>query len=175
MKIINITVLFVLLIFSTISIFAEDVIIDIENYKTEEVKGIVFKWQIIENSLYINISAPTSGWVAVGFDPSRMMKDANILIGYVKDGKTYMEDHFGAGKIKHKADIDLGGSDDITIISGSEEEDKTTLEFSIPLNSWDSNDRRLEEGKEYKVIFAFGKKDDFTSYHKLRTSLMITL
>jgi hypothetical protein len=97
------------------------------------------------------------------------------LIGYVKNGEVFLQDHFGNGNTKHKADIDLGGTEDITVIGGSEEEDKTTLEFSIPLHSWDYNDRILEEGVEYKVIFAFGKKDNFTSYHKLRTSLMITL
>ena len=84
-------------------------------------------------------------------------------------------DDFGAGYTKHKADTDLGGTDDITITGGSEIDEKTTLEFSIPLHSWDSNDRKLEQGEEYKLIFAYGKKDDFESYHKTRTSLKVTL
>ncbi len=122
--------------------------------------------------MYINIQA---GWIAVGFNPGRMMQNADILIGYIQNGEVFIEDHFGSGYTKHKPDIDLGGTDDITVLGGTEEDDKTTLEFSIPLHSRDSNDQRLEKGEEYKVIFAYGKKDNFKSYHKLRTSLMITL
>lgn len=146
-----------------------------EGFQIEETKGFVFQWKIENEKIQVILSAPTLGWLAVGFNPSRMMKDANIIMGYVKDGKVYMEDHFGSGNTRHTRDIDLGGTDDITIIDGSEENDITTLQFSIPLHSWDSNDQKLEKGVEYKIIFAYGKKDDFKSYHKLRTSLMITL
>jgi len=146
-----------------------------DGFQMSEIKDIIFQWKIENEEIHIILSAPTTGWIAVGFNPSRMMKDADILIGYVKDGKVFMEDHFGAGYTKHKLDTDLGGTDDITVISGYEGEDKTTLEFSIPLHSWDSNDQKLEKGEEYKIIFAYGKKDDFKSYHKLRTSLIIRL
>ncbi|MCK5154147.1 MAG: DOMON domain-containing protein, partial [Spirochaetales bacterium] len=154
-----IQIILVLLLLSTAALSAEDLSINTTNFKTAEIKGIVFKWEIVDENINIILSAPTNGWIAVGFNPSRMMKDADILIGYVKNGEVFMEDHFGSGNTKHRADTDLGGTEDITIISGSEEEDKTTIEFSIPLHSWDSNDRRLEKGEEYKVIFAYGKKD----------------
>ncbi len=175
MKKTSVLIIMVLLIFCIVNLSAEEGSLNNGNYKTAEVKGIVFNWEIIDEKINIILSAPTNGWVAVGFNPSRMMKDANILIGYIKNGEVFMEDHFGAGNTKHRADIDLGGTEDITILGGSEEDDKTTLQFSIPLHSRDSNDRKLEEGEEYKVIFAYGRKDDFKSYHKLRTSLMITL
>jgi DOMON domain len=164
-----------LIIFGMIHLNADEANLNIDNFKKAEVKGIVFYWEIVDENINIILSAPTEGWIAVGFNPSRMMKDADILIGYVKNGEVFMEDHFGSGNTKHQADIDLGGTEDITISGGFEEKDKTTLQFSRPLNSGDSNDRKLEEGKEYKVIFAYGKRDNFKSYHKLRTSLIITL
>ena len=175
MKKINILVILVLLIFGIFHLNADEINLNTENFKKAEVRGIVFYWEIVDKNINIILSAPTEGWVAVGFNPSKMMKDADILIGYVENGEVFMADHFGSGNIKHKADIDLGGTEDITVSGGFEVKNKTTLQFSIPLNSGDSNDRELEEGQEYKVIFAYGKKDDFDSYHKLRTSLMITL
>ena len=144
-------------------------------FKEVEAGDFVFQWEINGENIDIILSAPTTGWIAVGFDPSRMMKDADILIGYVDNNEVFIRDDFGSGYTKHKADTDLGGTDDITINGGSEIDGKTILEFSIPLHSGDLNDRILEQGKEYKLIFAYGKKDDFTSYHKTRTSLMITL
>ncbi len=144
-------------------------------FKEVEVKDFVFQWKIDGENIDIILTAPTTGWVAVGFNPGRMMKDANILIGYVENNEVFMRDDFGAGNTKHKADLDLGGTDNITITGGSEKDGKTTLEFSIPLNSEDLNDRELEPGVEYKLIFAYGEKDNFTSYHKTRTSLKVTL
>jgi hypothetical protein len=163
-------ILFVLVVlfFSTLPLSAQDI-------QTVEIKEIVFQWEIVNDDIIIILSAPTKGWIAVGFEPSRMMKDADILIGYVKDGETFMEDHYGSGNTKHQADLDLGGTNDITIIGGSELNDITMLNFSIPLHSLDSNDRILEKGEEYKLIFAYGKRDDFKSYHKVRTSMMLTL
>lgn len=170
-----IVVVLILLIFGIFNLNADESNLNIENFNKVETKGIEFYWEIIDGNINIILSAPTEGWVAVGFNPSRMMKDADILIGYVKNGEVFMEDHFGSGNTKHQADIVLGGTEDISVLGGSEEGGKTTLKFSIPLHSRDSNDRKLEEGEEYKVIFAYGKKDDFKSYHKLRTSLKITL
>lgn len=144
-------------------------------FKEVGVKDFVFQWKIDGENIDIILSAPTTGWIAVGFDPSRMMKDADILIGYVENYEVFMRDDFGSGYTKHKVDTDFGGTDDITITGGSEIDGKTTLEFSIPLNSRDSNDRILEQGEEYKLIFAYGKKDDFVSYHKTRTSIKVTL
>ena len=144
-------------------------------FKEVEVKDFVFQWKIDGENIDIILSAPTTGWIAVGFDPSRMMKDADILIGYVKNNEVFMRDDFGSGNTKHRADTELGGTDNITVTGGSEADGETSLEFSIPLHSWDSYDRVLEEGGEYKLIFAYGNKDDFRSYHKTRTSIKVTL
>jgi hypothetical protein len=151
----------VFILFLTLSLNAQTTNPVTDDYKEVEIKGITFKWEIVGENINIILTAPTNGWVAVGFNPSKMMKDADILIGYVKNGEVFMEDHFGSGNTKHKADTDLGGTEDITVTGGSEMEEKTTLKFSIPLHSRDANDQRLEKGEEYKVIFAYGKKDDF--------------
>lgn len=171
------TIIMVLILIGSVllALSATEGEISANGFKKVEVKDFVFQWRILGENIDIILSAPTTGWIAVGFDPSRMMKDADILIGYVENNEVFMRDDFGAGNTKHKADTELGGTDDITITGGSEIDGKTTLEFSIPLNSRDSNDRILEQGEEYKLIFAYGKKDDFVSYHKTRTSLKVTL
>ncbi|MCD6121274.1 MAG: hypothetical protein J7K04_05515 [Spirochaetales bacterium] len=45
-------------------------------------KKITLKWKIEEKNLHIIIlSAETEGWLAVGFNPTKKMKDANIRNG----------------------------------------------------------------------------------------------
>ena len=150
----------------------------LEGYQSVTESGINFQWKVEGDALHIQVMAETTGWVAVGFDPSNMMQDANILIGYVADGKAFVRDDYGVGKVKHGPDTENGGTEDVSDISGKEEDGATTLSFSIPLDSGDSTDRPLTPGSKYKVIVAMGPdgKDDFGTYHTSnRGSVEITL
>jgi len=138
--------------------------------------SMTVSWQVRGESLYIRISAPTAGWVAVGFEPSRMMKDADIYIGYVaSDGTAVLEDHFADKLTGHQADTALGGRSDVSRVSGTEQGGVTTLEFLRPLNSGDSRDKALVPGQEYTMITAFGTRDNLTSVHRERGSVRIKL
>ena len=137
--------------------------------------GIVLKWRINGNNLDVVVSAETTGWVAVGFDPTRRMKDANIIIGYVKEGKVFIRDDFGVATTFHRSDASLNGKDNVLNTSGIESKGVTTLKFSIPLDSGDRFDRKLEKGKSYTVLLAYGKEDSFSAYHAYRAKAEITL
>jgi hypothetical protein len=117
--------------------------------------------------LSVQLTAPTTGWVAVGFDPDSIMLGANILIGYVASSTTFIRDDFGTHMTSHNADTLLGGTDDVTIDGGQEAGGETTIEFTIPMNSGDMYDTVLEPGNIYPVIMAMGVGDDFTSMHTM--------
>ncbi|MDA3810235.1 MAG: DOMON domain-containing protein [Spirochaetaceae bacterium] len=136
---------------------------------------MTFQWKVESNSLRIILSAPTEGWIAVGFNPSKIMKDADFKLVYVDGSTVHMEDHFGDGLFGHKIDDSLGGSQDFEIIQGKEEMGKTTVEFTIPLNSNDEFDKILAEGDVVKVLLAYGTRDDLNRKHKTRTSVEIKL
>ena len=118
----------------------------------------------------------TEGWVAVGFDPSSRMKDANFLIGYVEDGQAFLSDQYGSGQTSHDSDESLGGTSDFSNLDGAEEEGLTWLSFTIPLDSGDRYDRPLSTGNSYKVILAAGSSDGYGGYHGgKRTSVTMRL
>lgn len=119
------------------------------------------------DELIIEMSAPTTGWIAVGFEPTMAMKDADLIIGYVADGEVFLRDDWGDGPTSHKPDTDLGGSDDVTIISGSEENGVTAISFSRPLVTGDVYDRDITPGGSSKVLLAYGSEgaDDYEGYH----------
>jgi hypothetical protein len=133
------------------------------------------EWMVDGDDLHVVFSSITSGWIAVGFNPTRKMKDANIIMGYVDDGEVTIEDHFGNSQISHRNDEAMGGTNNVIIIDGSEIEGVTELSFTIPLDSGDPHDRALVEGQTYKVIFASHTKDKITMKHNRRTSREITL
>lgn len=139
---------------------------DAEGYYQSIAGDFVLKYKVIStNLLSCRLSANGTGWIAVGFDPSAQMRDANFIIGYVNGIYGYIRDDFGTGSSSHDSDINLGGSSDVLLTSSSESAGRTMLEFEIPLNSGDSKDKILSSGATYNVIFAAGSDDDFESMH----------
>ncbi len=56
------------------------------------------------------------GWIAVGFDPSYGMKDADFIMAFIDDDKLIVRDEYGDGAFGHRLDTDAGGSRDVTAL-----------------------------------------------------------
>ncbi len=129
--------------------------------------GFELSWTVRGETVRVTMSAPGTGWLAVGFHTEGAMKNAQIAIGYVSDGVVSLRDDFGTGFTTHDADVELGGTDDLTVVSGSEEGGRTTITFDMPLSSGDAGDRVLTPGEQCRAILARGGDgdDSFTGYH----------
>jgi len=141
------------------------------------VEDMRFLWRLRGDSIDIKLAAPTRGWVAVGFNPEtgRTMKGANLIIGLVRDGKAEAVDDYGTMKDKHKDDDRIGGQTNVSNVSGSEEDGKTEVEFTIPLNSGDAKDTPLSPEGENTVLLAYGKSDRLVLKHNFRAILKLDL
>lgn len=144
---------------------------------SHRVAGVEVQVQVEEEMLQVALSAETTGWISIGFDPSRMMADANIIIAYVEDGELSIADDYGTGPMSHDRDTAHGGTNDIVAATGREEEGVTSVEFAIPLESGDDLDKPLAAGNTYLVLVAHGPDgaDDFTTYHANRGSFELEL
>lgn len=141
------------------------------------VDGIDLTWKPEGQNLHVTVKAPTTGWVAVGFDPSVGMMDANLILGYVAGGTVTTRDDFGTSVNSHDADINLGGIDNVANPAGTEEAGTTEVRFTIPLDSGDAYDRKLVVGQTYRVLLAYGPNgaDDFAIQHTVRTAANIRI
>jgi hypothetical protein len=127
--------------------------------------GVIFQWQTVGDYLDCALTASTTGWVAVGFNPTDVMQDANVIIGYVSGGVAVMRDDWGTGQNTHAADTSLGGVDNLMGVVGAETAGVTGIHFIIPLDSGDSYDRPLSIGSSYQILLAQGSDDSFTGMH----------
>lgn len=146
-----------------------------EGYYTVRSKGFTLLYKISEDRLLCILSGATTGWLALGLAPSSMMRDANFIIGYVQDGQGFIRDDYGTEHTDHASDLSLGGNEDVELHAFDENGTETSLVFSLPLDSGDQFDRKLEPGMSYKVILGAGPKDDFDSYHRSVASATIKL
>ena len=126
------------------------------------------------NLVYIALIGKTAGWVAIGFGASDM-KGADIVIGWVSGGKTYVLDSYSTGKTgPHRPDTILGGSDDIIEYAGSEVNGITTIEFVRKLVTGDPYDKPIRIGTN-TVIWAVGDSDNPKDIHVERGKSTIIL
>ncbi|PKN79136.1 MAG: hypothetical protein CVU48_06250 [Candidatus Cloacimonetes bacterium HGW-Cloacimonetes-1] len=133
------------------------------------VANVTFQYRVSANAqdLEAKLSAPTTGWVAVGLQPTNIMQNANYILGYVSAGVGHIRDDFGTSSQTHASDVSLGGTDNITLLEATETGGVTMLHFSIPLNSGDQYDRILTTGISYPIILAHGSNsaDNYTGMH----------
>lgn len=126
-------------------------------------------WTVDGDNIMVKLSAPTEGWVAIGFDPEEDMMGANIIIGAVKNGKVRIEDHYGDRKRGHSPDDKLGGKNDVVNPEGMEEGGVTTISFTLPLAAGDKFDKTIDVSKDYRIMVAFGSgRDSFSAGHQYR-------
>lgn len=141
-----------------------------------EVRGMSFSWKVADGILHIKLMGRTTGWVGIGFNPSKGMQDANYILGYVDKGKVEITDDFGVSPINHESDEELGGTSDVTVIGGEEKGRATTLEFSIPLDSGDKYDSVLDPEGKTTVLLAFGgNRDSLRSKHRSHETIIVNL
>ncbi len=150
----------------------------VDTAKFTEVSGPVnFAWVVDGENLHVKISAETTGWVAVGFNPESAMRGADFILGAVNDqGQVLITDHFGVGYTSHKEDTAIGGTMDITQVYGSEKEGVTEIGFTIPLDSGDMMDTPIDPEKETTILLAHSAAlDKFTTRHKYRGKIVVNL
>ncbi len=139
-------------------------------------KDMAFSWTVEGDQIHVKLSAKTTGWVGIGFNPESAMSNANIIIGAVKKGKVKIQDHFANKKRGHSSDKKQGGKDHVQKAAGSEENGITTISFSIPLNSGEKFDTPIKADGTDLVMLAYGGgRDNFSGRHPFKSVYKVDL
>ncbi len=128
--------------------------------------------------VYIAIAGKTTGWVAIGIEPTYKMKDADMIIGWVADnGTVFVFDAYSTGATgPHPPDEKLGGTNDILEYGGAEKDGWTIIEVKRKIDTGDKYDKPLNPGSTVKIIYAMSTKDDFKAIHDIvRGSAEVTI
>ena len=115
--------------------------------------------------LFIGEECDGDGWCAIGFndkDTTSSMAGADIKLGWVDEsGATFTKDLYATGYARPMEDDSPNSINTIAKFSGTQITGKTTIEFAISLNTGDNNDRILQVGSVYRLIYARGAEDAF--------------
>ena len=134
-------------------------------------------WSVVGDKLFMAIDAKAAGWVAVGFEPTSIMANADMVFGIVDAaGSATCVDAWSKGMFgPHPADIDQGGRDSILSFAGKRSGDRVVIEFSRLLNTGDRFDKAIPASGKLKLIFAYSSSLQFNANHRKAGSAIIDM
>lgn len=135
-------------------------------------------WKFLDNdTIQMAMKAKASGMVAVGFEPTVRMKDADMVIGFRKpSGEFDLHDAWSFGETgPHPDDADEGGSFDLLEYTVRESGGVTTAEFTRLLSTGDDLDNDIPREGKMSLIWATSNTDEFETYHTRRGSATIDM
>ena len=146
----------------------DGIIADGEYSKMQSFGELEVYSRIDGNKARLALRAKTNGYVAIGFDPTDKMKDADIILGFVKDGKAVVFDMYSIGPTgPHPADDQQGGKNDVTVFGGANKDGMTVIEFERMLLTGDPKDKEIKIG-DNKIIWSVGDESSPTTKHVKR-------
>lgn len=140
-------------------------------YQWDRETGIGVYWRSDKDTLTLGLISPGSGWVSVGFDPVSAMQGADYILSGVRGQNLTIEDHFGTGRFSHRLDA----QQDILESAGRESDGETIVEFRIPRNSGDAEDKVLVSGAHVLLLAYHTSSDSFAVRHSARSTSVIIL
>ena len=132
-------------------------------------------WHYQGDRIYFEMSAPTDGWVTIGFNQSTGIQGAYLLMGNVINGQTNLVEHYTLSAGNYQPIKKLNGQVQVKDIEGVEKGNKTTIKFSLPILAASKYQKDLSKGSEYVMILAYSQADDFQHHSMMRTSMKVKL
>lgn len=155
--------------------------------------GVEVYWTLKGDLLYIGLKSPAKGWVGIGFETVAehtekggagmgenhpAMHGSDLILGYVKEGRTVVDEYHGAAAGQPQPYSKMGSKANIVQSAGRETPQGTTLEVVRRLNMGSPMHVNLQGmvGHKVGIMLAYSDQKAFV-YHgpTNREALEITL
>ncbi len=142
--------------------------------ETMSINGTTFQYRHESGRLFSTFSAPTTGWVAVGFNNEERLEGTRFVIGAMVGRSFHAEEHIALVP-SHLKVQDLGLATAVEDVVGNASESTTTMRFSLPHLLVDSDNPTLLSGTRSYVMLAWSHHTDFEQHSAWRRHFMMEL
>lgn len=132
-------------------------------------------WHFEDKRIFFEMSAPTSGWLTIGFNTNDNLKGAYLLMGHIVDGQTTVVEYFVNKPGDYNPIDSYAAVPQVLHVEGSEKGKETIIKFSLPIKSKSDFQKNLNEGQSYTMILAYSQEKDFQHHSSMRTSVEVIL
>lgn len=137
---------------------------------------MTISWSYINDRIFIEMSAPTEGWIAIGFNTQTTITNIYLIMGVIdSNNKVVVQEHYVISPGNYKSFEALGAKISVKNIEGEQLQRVTRLRFSLPIEAIGSYKRSLEQGAGYILTMAYSLEKDFQHHSIMRTSAKIKL
>lgn len=145
------------------------------NSNTVSFRGMTVAWSFEADRIHFKLSAPTDGWVAIGFNQHEGIQDTYLIMGRVANKRVEVVEHYTLSPGNYQPILELGETEQVRNIRGGAEVGITQLSFSLPLKAKGQYQKDLFQGMEYYLIMAYSQEDDFQHHSIMRKHVPIQL
>lgn len=142
---------------------------------TIEKNGMKVRWRFHNDRIHFNISAPTTGWVAIGFNEKQGLEGTYLLMGRVSNGVAEVKEHFVVAPGDYRPLEAFQAPIAVTVAQGVEEAGATSLKFSVPVQPVDAFRKQMLPVSNLHLLLAYSTSDDFQHHSIMRTQTKIQL
>lgn len=142
--------------------------------KSVERDGVVFKWHHQDGRLFGELSAPTDGWIAVGFNAEKSLRGTYFVMAAVSTASFHAEEHIAIVP-QHKRIAELGWSETLVRLSSSYTNGRSQISFSIAANPDLQHGIALWQGAQTHMMLAWSHESDFNHHSAWRQHFDVTL
>lgn len=144
-------------------------------WKSIRERGMEVRWRFTEDQIELEMSAPTTGWLAIGFNGRSGLTGTNLIMGSVANGETTLSDQYVSRPGDHRPISEHGGKSWLQLVDGEETDSQTRIRFLLPRGQSDQWHHALTPGKNLYLLVAFSREDDFAHHSMMRTEVKIEL
>lgn len=137
--------------------------------------GITFSWAHIGGELRCHVQAPTTGWVAIGFNEVAELTGTRLVMGAFINGEAIVSDRTVVAPGDHRQIEDVGGVSDLSQPSGTERDGTTEISFTLPAATAHEWSHDLRQGTTVYLLLAYSVADEFDHHSRVRRHLTVRL
>ena len=139
-----------------------------EAQKEVTLGGMTLSYRLLAEEIELQLTAPTTGWVGVGFNSRNSIVKSDLYLLRVKEGKVEGLDLYVVGAGNPREDTELGGTNSLILLEGLEKNSTTQVNLRLPFPSGDKFDYLHHQDKEFWLILAYSVSDDFDHHSIMR-------
>jgi DOMON domain len=140
-----------------------------------EVNGMKVHWSTVGRDIAFELSAPTTGWIAIGFNETESLAGTYLVMARVRAGVAAVVEYKTLAPGDYRPITALGGRASVVVIGGAEQGNSTSVRFRIPQLVTDGFHKQLLPSSKWRLLVAYSREDDFQHHSMMRTNVEINL
>ncbi len=131
------------------------------------------RYYFLADRIHFQVSAKCEGWLMLGFNNEERIDGSYLVFGTIQNQFQVVEDHFVTAIGRHSSLHDLGEGASLRDCQFAKKNGKSTLEFSLPLESLSDYSPTFKANDQLYVWFAYSESFDLNHHSRKRIGTWI--